>query len=122
MDKENQSFWLIIKRGILKRCPNCGQGKLFASYLKQVKHCPYCNEELGNIRADDGPAWLTIILVGHILAPFLLFILPKVTWPDWQIMATITILMLALIFTILPRAKGIFIGMIWRAGCVGSEK
>ncbi len=122
MTQNNQgSFLNVIMRGVSGRCPNCGQGRLFKSYLKQVETCAACNEELGSIRTDDGPAWLTIILVGHILAPFLLFVLPKVTWPDWEIMAVIMTLMLLLVFTILPRAKGAFIGMIWRSDCIGGK-
>lgn len=114
IQNKRKSFWLIVRRGALARCPNCGKGSLFSSYLKQVQYCATCNEELGNIRADDGPAWLTIIIVGHILAPFLLFVLPKVDWPDWEILSVIMALMLTLTFIILPRAKAVFIGMIWR--------
>src|SRR6266540_2544364 len=100
-------FWLTVIRTALGRCPNCGQGLLFASYLKQVENCAICGEPLGHIRADDGPAWLTILLVGHILAPFLLGVVPNVTWPDWVIMAMVITLTLALTLALLPRAKGI---------------
>jgi uncharacterized protein (DUF983 family) len=95
---------------------------LFANYLKQVEQCTVCGEALGHIRADDGPAWLTILLVGHILAPFFLGILPNVYWPDWVVISVAMALTLVLTLTILPRAKGFFIGVIWRSGCVGAER
>lgn len=121
--KHNQPpFWTSIARGLVYRCPNCGKGRLFKKYLQQVKRCESCNEELGNIRADDGPAWLTILVVGHILAPFLLVFIPQVAWPEYVIMTAVISAALALTFAILPCAKGAFIGMIWRSGCSGGEK
>jgi uncharacterized protein (DUF983 family) len=122
-DKPNQrqDFWLTVIRTALGRCPNCGKGCLFASYLKPVERCVVCGEALGHIRADDGPAWLTILLVGHILAPFLLGVVPILTWPDWAIMTVIMTFTLVLTLAILPRSKGFFIGVIWRSGCIGAE-
>ena len=54
-------------RGFLQRCPNCGKGHLFRAYLKQVDSCADCGEPFGHIRADDGPAWLTILITGHVV-------------------------------------------------------
>jgi hypothetical protein len=71
----------VLARGAFGRCPRCGHGKLFNSYLKQVDHCAACTEQLGHIRADDGPAWLTILLTGHILVPLILALEPNSDWP-----------------------------------------
>ena len=109
-------------RRFVGRSPQGGQGKLFTSYLKPVKECAACGEDLGHIRADDGPVWATILLVGHILAPFLLGILPNYPWSDWVLIAAIVPTALTLTLVLLPRMKGVFIGIIWRSGCVGSEK
>lgn len=117
-----KNFWHVVRLAASLRCPNCGKGKLFSGYLKQVDQCASCGEKFGHIRADDGPAWLTILIVGHILAPFILMVLPGITWPDWAITLAITGLMLTLTFLILPRAKGVFIALIWRSGCTGAEK
>ena len=35
--------------------------------------CPVCGEEFHHHRADDGPAYLTILIVGHLMAPVLLW-------------------------------------------------
>ena len=56
-----------VFRGACARCPNCGRGRLFRAYLKPVETCAECHESLKHIRADDGPAWLTILVVGHIV-------------------------------------------------------
>lgn len=119
---DNTTLTQALIRGICGRCPNCGKGNLFESYLKQIQYCAYCNHEWGHIRADDGPAWLTVLIVAHLLAPFLFFVLSKEDWPDWQVMTVTTTYILVLMFIILPRAKGLFISLIWKFGCIGSEK
>lgn len=120
-DSSYPSFWQVIRRGAACCCPNCGKSKLFISYLKQCEQCSHCHEPLGHIRADDGPAWLTIVIVGHIFAPFL-FGFPNCPWPDWVRIGVIIVAALLLTFWLLPRAKGVFIGIIWRAKCSGSER
>jgi uncharacterized protein (DUF983 family) len=115
-------FWLTVVRALIGRCPNCGEGKLFASYLKPVEQCAVCGERFGHIRADDGPAWLTILIVGHMLAPILLTVVPGSSWPEWVSMVVWPGFALIMGLLILPRAKGLFIGIIWRSNCVGAEK
>lgn len=108
------SLTQIVRRGACRKCPRCGKGNLFASYLKPVDHCGVCGERLGHIRADDGPAWLTIMLVGHILAPFMLLWVPQLSWPEWMIVTVALCVTLVMSLLVLPRAKGVFIGLIWR--------
>lgn len=114
-------FWLTVKRTTMGRCPRCGVGHLFNGYLKPVASCAACGEPLGHIRAEDGPAWLTILLVGHILAPFILAFGSN-NWPDWAGMIVWAAAALVLSLLLLPRAKGFFIGVIWRSGCIGAEQ
>lgn len=121
-ESNKEPLGAVIARGAFGRCPRCGHGKLFKSFLKPVDECAVCGEQLGHIRADDGPAWLTILLTGHILAPFILAIAPNSTWPDWVSMIVWPGAVLVLALALLPRSKGIFIGLIWRAGCIGTEK
>jgi len=104
----------VIIRGILEKCPNCGQGKLFIKYLKQVDHCSKCNENLSEVKADDGPAWLTILIVAHLLVPFIIGFSFETTWPDWLSISMWSILAVLLVLIILPRAKGLFIAIIWK--------
>lgn len=116
MKEKPLDFWLVVIRGIIGRCPNCGEGELFSHYLKQVDNCAVCDENLGIVCADDGPAWLTMLVVGHILAPLMLAIVPNSTLPDWQAMIVWSSAAFILAIAVLPRAKGIFIGVVWRNG------
>jgi uncharacterized protein (DUF983 family) len=119
--KNKPDNWQLVDRGMLCRCPHCGTGKLYKKYLKPVDECAECGEALGHIRADDGPAWLTILLVGHILVPMIFMFDFDSEWTIagrstfWSVMAVLLTLF------VLPRAKAFFIGLTWRNECLGSE-
>jgi|TARA_R110002124_G_scaffold11573_10_gene54915 uncharacterized protein (DUF983 family) len=83
------------------------------SYLKVRDHCPVCREALYHHRADDGPAYLTILIVGHLLAPSLLFVFT--TWqPEPLVMFTgFAIGTVTLSLYLLPRLKGALVGFQW---------
>ena len=68
-EERDISLKTAIRRAVLHRCPACGEGKLFKSYLSQVENCAACGERFGHIRADDAAPWGTIILVGHVFLP-----------------------------------------------------
>ena len=43
-------------------------------YLDVRRACPACGTELFHHRADDGPAWATILITGHLMAPLMLIV------------------------------------------------
>jgi len=63
-----------MRHGLRRRCPSCGTGPLFDGYLTVRDSCPDCGEDLTPQRADDGPAYLTLLIVGHLMAPLLLIV------------------------------------------------
>ncbi|WP_417719594.1 DUF983 domain-containing protein [Salipiger sp.] len=111
--EEERETWPAVWKGYRRRCPNCGAGPLMRSYLKVRDHCPVCREELHHHRADDGPAYLTILIVGHLLAPALLFVFT--TWrPEPLILITIfSVGCIGLSLYLLPRLKGAIVGFQW---------
>jgi len=113
-----RDVWLAARRGLRLSCPACGHGRLMAGYLRQAEGCFHCGERTGDIRADDAPAWATILLVGHLISPvFFVFATPKsdATWLPFVVIAALVI---GLTLLLLPRMKGLFVGLIWasRAG------
>ena len=56
-----------MRRGVLGRCPACGQGHAFAGWLRVTQICPVCTAPLGAIRADDAPPYFTIFILAHIV-------------------------------------------------------
>ena len=66
---EKRDVWTAMKRGFRGRCPRCGEGKLFRAFLKVDDHCSECGLDFTPHRADDLPAYLVIVIVGHIVVP-----------------------------------------------------
>lgn len=83
------------------------------SYLKVNDHCATCGEPLHHQRADDGPPWLTIMIVGHIIGPGMLYVFTA--WqPDPLIMALgFCTFAIVLSLYLLPRLKGVFVAIQW---------
>jgi uncharacterized protein (DUF983 family) len=100
-------------RGFLRRCPACGKGAMFRGYLKVRDACPACGEELRHHRADDGPAYLTILIVGHLMAPLIMWAF--VVWrPDPIVLSTVFATgCVALSLFLLPRLKGVIVAIQW---------
>jgi uncharacterized protein (DUF983 family) len=104
---------LAMKRGFLGRCPSCGKTPLFRSYLNQVQSCSNCGAEFGRIQADDAAPWLTIIVVGHVFLPLIFFVDMGAVMPFWAGVWVWAALFSGLSLIVLPRAKGMFIAILW---------
>lgn len=107
---QSPSFFTAFSRGLRGRCPLCGEGELFRSYLKVQSSCPSCTADLTRYPADDGPAYFTILIVGHLVIVPVLFI-PFV----WQASPLITVPLVlfplaGVTLGLLPVVKGAFIG------------
>ena len=58
--------WRVsLRRGIAGKCPACGEGRLFRSFLAVTPRCASCATPLGDVPADDAPPYVTIFLVLH---------------------------------------------------------
>lgn len=102
-----------LLRGWRERCPRCGGGHLYDGYLKVRTSCEFCGEELSGHRADDAPSWLTIIVVGHLLAPLILTTYQLVDLPVWAHLALWPTIAMVAVIVLLPRLKGGIIGFQW---------
>lgn len=110
---EDRPLAPALRRGWQGRCPNCGAGPLLRGYLKVRDACPVCGEAFHHHRADDGPAYLTILIVGHVMAPLLLFSFSH--WrPEPLVLASVfTVGTVALSLFLLPRLKGALVALQW---------
>lgn len=104
---------LALARGAKLRCPRCGEGKLFNGYLKVSKGCPSCDLDYTPQRADDGPAYLVILVVGHLVG-FALPVMFEWMRDDPALLAlSVGSLAIALSLLLLPRVKGGFVAFQW---------
>jgi uncharacterized protein (DUF983 family) len=106
-----KTLWQAIKRGLKGKCPNCGESHLWRSYIKPVEVCAHCDFELGKIRADDGPSWLTILIVGHVWSPFIVMI-ALYDISKWILFPAVMLAALGSCLAVLPLAKGLFMGVL----------
>lgn len=111
--RANMTFGQALLRGLAGRCPNCGRGRMFRRFLKVADNCPACGEELFHQRADDFPAYLVIVLVGHIVVPLVLLVETEYTPALWLEAAIWPPLTLALALAFLQPVKGAVVAMQW---------
>ena len=102
-----------IARGMLNRCPHCGQGKLFRAFLKPVDHCAACGEEMFHQRADDLPPYLVVLVLGHVVVGGFMMtdmVYHLSIWVHLAIWAPITVITA---LAVIQPIKGGVIGLQW---------
>jgi uncharacterized protein (DUF983 family) len=104
-----QALW----RGWRRRCPACGGAPLMEGFLTVRPVCPVCNTELFHHRADDGPAWATMLITGHIMAPLMIAVFVAFRPAAWVLALGFSAVFTALSLWLLPRLKGCFVAVQW---------
>jgi uncharacterized protein (DUF983 family) len=109
----SNSILMGLKRGARRKCPNCSQGRLFDGYLKVRSVCEACGNRNGRYPADDGPAYFTILLVGHLVVAPLFALSVVESWSPLLMLALALPLVGAVTLAALPFIKGAWIGVLW---------
>ncbi len=108
-----RSWRVGVARGFRRRCPQCGEDRLFDGLLTARPGCGVCGLDFSGHRADDMPPYLTIFVVGHVMIPFVL-LAERAFEPSTLFSILVwSILALGLSLALLPRIKGAVIGMQW---------
>ena len=102
-----------LLRGWKRRCPHCGGGSMFNGYLSVRDECDICGETLSHHRADDAPSWLTMIVVGHLIAPVMLTVYQTYDLPVWVHAMIWPLLAIVGVLVLLPRLKGVIVAFQW---------
>jgi uncharacterized protein (DUF983 family) len=110
---EKRDVWTAMKRGFRGRCPRCGEGKLFRAFLKVDNNCSVCDLDFTPHRADDLPAYLVIVIVGHIVVPMALMIETNYAPPVALQLAIYLPITLVASLLLLQPVKGAVVGMQW---------
>jgi uncharacterized protein (DUF983 family) len=111
-----------VLAGIADHCPSCGQAHLFAHGLRTVPHCPACGQDWSAQRADDFPAYLVILVLGHVLVPIVVAV--NIAWDvplapqmiGWSLLAAVIAVLM------IRPAKGAVIGAQWALRMGGFAK
>ena len=112
-DRPRRPILQAMRRGFAQRCPQCGKGALFWKYLKVNDSCSSCAEALHHHRADDAPAYFTIVIVGHLIVGGILVLHKSLAPPEWVQLAIWLPLTLLSCLWLLPRIKGALVGLQW---------
>jgi uncharacterized protein (DUF983 family) len=108
-----RDVWTALKRGLRSRCPRCGEGKLFRAFLKVDDHCSVCGQDFTPHRADDLPAYLVIVIVGHFVVPMILWIETDYSPPvPLQLAIYLPFTLIASLLLLQP-VKGAVVGVQW---------
>ncbi len=114
----SQALW----RGFTMRCPHCGQGSLFGRFLKVRPECPVCGEDFSHQRADDFPAYLVIVVLGHIVIPAVLIIEELFAPPIWlQYLIWLPLIAFGALALLQP-VKGAVVAVQWQLGMHGFDQ
>ena len=110
---DKRDLWSSLRRGFRGRCPRCGEGKLFRTFLKVDNCCSVCRLDFTPHRADDLPAYLVIVIVGHIMVPTALLIETDYSPPVWLQLAIYLPLTALMSLALLQPVKGAVLGLQW---------
>ncbi len=111
-----------LARGFSMKCPNCGRAHLFGRFLKVVDYCAVCEEDYTPQRADDFPAYLVIVVVGHLVVPGLLAVAIAYDPPAWLQLAIWLPITLFASLGLLQPTKGAIVALQWQTGMHGFEQ
>ena len=112
-EKLNRSLKVAMFFGWKRLCPRCGKGELMSSYLKVSLECSSCFQDFRCQRADDGPAYITILILGHLLVPLILVFYDFFRLNPLIMAVSLSTVAILLTFYLLPRIKGALIGLQW---------
>ncbi len=102
-----------LKRGLRCKCPRCGEGSVFKGYLKVRPECGACGLDLTPQRADDGPAYVIILLVGHIIGFALPLFFEAFRDNPLLVACLLSAVAIALSLALLPPVKALFVAFQW---------
>lgn len=95
------------------RCPACGEGRMFARFLKPTSACAHCGQRWDRHQADDFPSYIVILLLGHILVPLMIEVNRALDIPlGWQAAIWPGLALLLAVAMIQP-VKGAVIAFQW---------
>jgi uncharacterized protein (DUF983 family) len=108
-----RQLWNAMWNGFRGRCPHCGEGKLFSSFLQITPACSHCGEQMHHHRADDLPAYLVVVIVGHFIIGAFMGFEATTSLSTWQHLAIWAPLTVAMSLALLRPIKGAVVGLQW---------
>lgn len=99
----------VGQTGLKGKCPRCGQGRLFSSFLTTADKCERCDLDFAFVDSGDGPAVFVIFIVGFLAVVGVLMTEVMFMPPIWLNMMVWMPLTLFLCLIFLRPLKGLLI-------------
>ena len=103
-----------VRAGLKGRCPRCGQGRLFAGFLKVRAGCEACGLDYATIQTGDGPASFIMQIAGFLVGFSALAVEIKFHPPMWLHLIVWLPLVAALSLALMRPGRGLMIGLQYR--------
>jgi uncharacterized protein (DUF983 family) len=100
--------------GLAGRCPRCGEGHLFSSFLTVAPSCEVCGLDLKFADSGDGPAVFVMLLAGFIVVGAALFVEVRYEPPMWVHLIIFLPLALVVCLGMLRPLKGVLVALQYR--------
>ena len=100
-----------IRAGLLCRCPNCGQGPLYAGFLKVVDRCQACGFDYSRLNTGDGAAIFIMQIAGGLVVFSALFAMIAWNPPIWLLLLIALPLVAGLSIGLMRPGKGVMIAL-----------
>ncbi len=104
----------LIETALRCRCPRCGRGRVYDSYLKVTERCSDCGLALASNDTADGPAVFLLFIVGGIALPLAFWIDAIFGLSSWAFLAISAVLIIGMTLALLPPAKALVLGLQYR--------
>lgn len=106
-----------IWRGFLGRCPRCGMGQLFGTFLKLKRSCAICYETLHCYEPAHSSELAPVLLLQSVacipVAAAILYFSSYSASVDWLNLATCVVVVFGLAIAVLQPMKGAVVGLQW---------
>lgn len=106
MAQQPMAEGLAFRRGVKGVCPNCGEGRLFAGYLRLAERCDHCGLDYAFADPADGPAFFAMSIAAVPALAFAIWFQFRFDPPIWAHLLTTVPLTLAVCLGLLRPLKG----------------
>ena len=100
-----------VRAALSGKCPACGEGKLFKSYLETSEACDHCGLDLTFADTADGPAVFVIFIVGALVVAAAIIVEFLFYPPYWVHLVLWVPAILILSLGMLRPLKGLMVGI-----------
>jgi len=112
----------IFQRGRRHKCPKCGEGDLYQSFLKLRDKCPNCGLKFDAWAAADAPSFFVMCFVITVIPILALIVEMKYEPAFWLHAVVWTPAVLISCLWLLPIVKSIWLGLEYKNKTGSFEK